>query len=137
MKQLNERQYALYNYLLQRGDQWTTQENVAYDLSFYYDYYWCENFHDTNCRQVITNDIRTINNSQEIEKVIISSKKGIKLANEEEFNKHISREYASVFRRLQRVRLKDKKGKAHYSIVFEENGDFDVIESLLKKYDKN
>lgn len=134
MKQLNERQTLLYTYLLQKGDQWTTQENVAYDLSHCYNYYWSENFHDTGCRHIMTNDIRAINDSDEIEKVIISSSKGIKLANEEEFAKYISKEYASVFQKLQRVRAKEKKGKAHYNVVFEENGETEVIESLLRKF---
>ena len=133
MKQLNERQYALYMYLLDKGDQWTTQDNIAYDLSWFYDYHETENFHDTSCRAVMTSDIRKINDSGEVEKIIISSKKGVKLANEEEFSKYINKQYASVFRRLQRVRVKEKKGKAHFNITFDENAEFDIVDSLIKK----
>lgn len=135
MKLLNCRQIRLYVYLLDKGDQWTSQENVAYDLSEYYGYYESDNFHDTYCRMLITNDIRKINESNEVEKIIISSSKGIKLANEEEFAKYISKQYASVFRRLKRVRDKEKKGKAHYNITFDENAEIEVVESLLTKFD--
>jgi hypothetical protein len=108
---------------------------VAYALSEYYGYYESDNFHDTYCRILMTDDIRKINDSNEVEKIIISSNKGIKLANEEEFSKYISKQYASVFRRLKRIRDKEKKGKAHYNITFDENAELGIVESLLKKYE--
>lgn len=133
MTKLNERQIALYEYLERKGDKWTTQQDVAFDLMEDYFFYTSEIFHDSHARILMTKDIRAINDSAECEKIIISSSKGIKLANEEEFSKYISKQYASVFRRLQRVRTKEKKGKAHYNITFDENAEFDTVESLLRK----
>lgn len=132
---MNERQKALYEYLERLGDRWESQLDVAISLSNYYDTHllFAETFHDSATRSLMTRDIRAINESNEFEKIIISSSKGIKLANEQEFNKYISKQYASVFRRLQRVRIKERKGKAHYNITFDENADFDVVESLLRK----
>lgn len=138
---ITERQKALYEYLEGRGDDWTLQGEVACDLNDYYNinYYFLAHdyseFHDTPIRSLMTRDIRAINDSDEFEKIIISSSKGIKLANEEEFSKFISKQYASVFRRLQRVRTKEKKGKAHYNILFNENAEFDTVESLLRKFE--
>lgn len=135
---MNERQRDLYHFLEELGDEWVTQMDLAYALNNWYDTSrFCNNedFHNTDARCIMTRDIREINESNEFEKIIISSSKGIKLANEEEFAKYISKLYASVFRRLQRVRTKEKKGKANYNITFDENADFDVVESLLKKFE--
>ena len=133
---MNERQKALYEYLERLGDRWESQLDVALSLNHYYNTQgWAGvlDFHNCNARILMTNDIRDINESNEFEKIIISSKRGIKLANEQEFNKYISKQYAGVFRRLQRLRIKERKGKANYNITFDENADFDVVESLLRK----
>ena len=133
---LNMRQDALYNYLLEKGDVWMKQIEVVYDLCDYYDTWSFEEdkeFHDSKARIMLTRDIQIVNMS-EAEKVIITSSKGIKLANEQEFAKYIKGQYAKVFRMLKRVRIKESKGKANNKVVFDENGDFEIIESFLKKH---
>lgn len=111
--ELNSRQWALYNYVKSMNDTWTTQWNVAkalYLLDGYYAIEDKENFHDTHTRHLMTADIRAINESSVIQKVIISSGKGIKIANKDEFDRYIKKERMAAIRRLVRVRIKEKKG---------------------------
>jgi hypothetical protein len=119
---MNARQKALYNYLIEVGDVWVTQMGIAYDL---YDWYDCatfgntEDFHDSTTRLEITKDIQAINNDDEADKIIITSPLGVKIATEEECAKYLALEYASVFRRLARVRKKEKKAKLHNQITID------------------
>lgn len=111
--ELNSRQWALYNFLKSRGDEWTTQLDVALELVSEipeYNFDTRKNFHDCAARHLMTADIRAINNSTVIQKVIISSGKGIKIANKEEFARYIRKERMAAIRRLMRVRIKEKKG---------------------------
>ena len=111
MSGLNARQKALYKFLLEKGDQWTHQIDVATALSeFYYFRKEKEKFHDSNARHTLTKDIRAISISDEIPKIIVSSGKGIKIANREEWEIYIKSEYKSVFNKLKRVRRKERKG---------------------------
>lgn len=59
--------------------------------------------HDRNARKYLTADIRAINNDSDVEVIILSTSKGIKIANEQEFGKYISRKYASLWKRKKRL----------------------------------
>lgn len=108
-----DRCMALYGYLLARGDQWVQMEDVAIALSYYPDPRTLSEdgpeFHDTNGRLLLTNDIRAINQSRSFSKIIISGKKGIKLATEKEAERYINNLYAAIFRRLKRARIIERK----------------------------
>ncbi len=111
MSELTSRQWALYNYLKERGDEWTTQRDTAYALKEWYGTDFDDDkFHDCRARHFITDDIRAINASTVIQKIIISSPKGIKIANKDEFDRYIKNERAAALRRLMRVHKKAKKG---------------------------
>ena len=102
--ELNPRQWALYNYLKDRGDKWTLQEQAAMDIPEYnYVDGDEDNFHDCNARHMMTNDIRAINNSGVIQKIIISGAQGIKLANKDEFTAHLKKQYAALWRKKNRL----------------------------------
>lgn len=110
--ELNSRQWALYNTLKEQGDEWKVQAEIA-TLIPEYKYDGSEDwrlFHDNPARHLMTADIRAINESAVIQKVIISSGKGIKIANAEEFAMYIRKERMAAIRRLMRVRIKEKKG---------------------------
>ncbi len=110
--ELNSRQWALYNALKEQGDEWKVQAEIA-TLIPDYNYDGSEDwrlFHDSPARHMMTADIRTINESAVIQKVIISSGKGIKIANKEEFDRYIRKEISAAVRRLLRAKLKAKKG---------------------------
>ena len=112
MSELNSRQWALYNALKEQGDEWKVQAEIA-TLIPEYNYDGSEDwrlFHDSPARHLMTADIRAINESAVIQKVIISSGKGIKIANKDEFDRYIRKEISAAVRRLLRAKLKAKKG---------------------------
>lgn len=110
--------------------------NIAFDLHEWYDvstFGGAMDFHNSQARTLICKDIRAINDNPEVEKVIISGSKGVKIANEEEFGKFIVKQYAAVFRKLSRVRAKERKGNANNQIGV--NGE--IVEAFLKKIPEN
>lgn len=113
--ELNSIQWALYRFLKERGDVWTTQYHIARELGKEHTEYFYDDkpndFHDSPIRHRMTADIRKINDSGVIQKIIISSCKGIKLANEEEFEDYIKKEVGAAVRRLMRAKRKAEKGK--------------------------
>lgn len=129
--ELNSRQWTLYNYLKEKGDVWTTQLEIASHIIGYLFNGKPSEFHDSLARQQMTKDIQKINNSGVIQKVIISSSKGIKLANKKEFEKYISGEFAAVFRKLKRVRIKAKKGGLDGQMRITFNKERDTIEAFI------
>ena len=105
MSELNSRQWALYRYLKERGDEWTYQAQAAAEIPEY-KYSGDEDFalfHDSPVRHLMTKDIREINKSNVIQKVIITGAKGIKLANKDEFLEYLKRQYAALWRRKERI----------------------------------
>lgn len=133
---MEHRHRALYEYLLDKGDVWTPQDEVARDLYEYFGngqaYFVPKEYHDTLERQVLSKTIAEINETFEYEKIIISSCKGIKLANEEEFVRYIKNHYRSIFKKLKRIRIMEKKGNANGQINF--NGD--EVEAFLNNFEK-
>lgn len=110
-KNLHNRQWALYNYLKTQPD-WVTQKEIALAIPSAYP---CtveemQDFHNCNARHSITNDIRTLNNSGMIQKIILSTSKGVKIANEQEFEDYIGRQINAAVRRLQYVKSLAEKG---------------------------
>ena len=129
-----ERCRILYKYLIGKGDQWTETFCVAWELSRYYPYMEWElkssneecDFHDSNARMMITNDIRLINESGNFEKIIISGKRGIKIANQKEAEKYIANQYRAIFRRFKRLRVLSKKAEA--------NGQIDIYNDTVNAF---
>lgn len=119
---MNIRQKALYNYLLSRSGEWTTHAEIARELYEHYGNAECclepKDFHNTTERLAILGDCREINLSQDFEKLIISSSKGIKLATEEEFDRYIKSQYNATIRKLARIYKMAKKGKRNGQIDF-------------------
>ena len=114
MSELNTRQWELYNFLKQQ-DKPRTQFDIACALNVYYhlldEIEGKTNFvfHDTNARKLMTADIRVINKSDTIQKIIISTGDGIKLATEDEAKGFIRSRYGAIFRQLERARKLERK----------------------------
>ena len=109
MSELNARQWRLYNALKDRGGVWTKQRELAELLP---DFYPCEReqaFHDSGARLLMTKDIREINKSDVIQKIIISSAQGVKLASKDEAQEFIAGKYSTVFKSLETVRKMERK----------------------------
>ena len=131
MSELNARQWRLYNAIKARGDVWTKQRELAELLP---DLYPCEReqaFHDSGARLLMTKDIRTINKSDIIQKIIISSAQGVKLASKEEARGFIAGKYSAVFKSLETVRKLERKagldGQAR--LVF--GGERPIIQAFI------
>lgn len=126
---------ALYEYLLSKGDKWTPQVEVARDLFAEFGNGECclapEEYHDTHERHILSKVIAEINESYDFEKIIISSGKGIKIANEEEHQRYLVGQYRSVLRRLKRVYIMEKKGNLHNQIGI----DGKAIAAFIKNFE--
>ena len=110
LQQDRKRQQALYEYLLRRGDKWTSMEQTTDSISLYPAFFTTV-YHNSTTRRLLTADIEAINGSSAYEKIILSSRKGIKLATQREFESFIVSEYREIFKKLTRVRIMAKKGK--------------------------
>ena len=134
MSKLTSRDYRLYDYLKSVGDTWVLQRDIA--IALHDDFPYSEedmgDFHNSGCRHAITNSIRALNDSDVIQKIILSSSKGVKIANESEFNSYIGREINSAVRRLMRAKRKADKGNrdGQTRIVFK--SERDTIEAFIR-----
>lgn len=129
--ELNARQWALYTLLKNNPDRYMTQADICYILREYYPLgYSADTFHDSRARHMLTNDIRTINKSEVIQKIIISTPKGVKIASSAEFEKYINAEFASIFRKLARTRQKARKAGLDGQMRIVLGNERDTIESF-------
>lgn len=132
-------EWKIYNYLKDHTDKWVPQEILAKDL-FYDEWYRTHYdgipFHDTKVRKKLTNAIRNLNNSFVIQKIILSSSKGVKIAERDEIDKYIGRHINCVVARLNRLKLIAKKASrdGQYKITF---GKYErqIIEAFPKDND--
>ena len=119
---MNERQIALYEYLIKKGDNWTTQAEIARDLFEHYGNGECclepKDYHDSTERLVLLRDLQELRVNPEFEKLVISSSKGIKIANEAEFDRYIKLQYNSAIRKLARIYKMAKKSNRDGQIDF-------------------
>lgn len=123
---LTERQIALLEHLQANCGRFLTQYEIAMALPQWYpvDAFMLDReFHDSRARLQLTFDIRAINASADVQQIIISSNKGVKLASAEEFEKYIAKQYAAVFRRLNRIRIKERKGRLDGQLALTGTGD--------------
>ncbi len=129
--ELNARQWALYNLLKNNPDKYLTQWEIAMELCEWFpqEFTWYS-FHDSAARHLLTKDIRAINKSDVIQKIIISNSRGVKIANREEFEKYINAEFSSIFRKLARTRQKAKKAGLDKQMRIVLGSERDTIEAF-------
>ena len=129
--ELNPRQWAVYNLLKNNPDRYYTQLDIVLKLRewFVLDF-TADTFHDSRARHMLTKDIRAINNSEVIQKIIISNSKGVKIASSAEFEKYINAEFASIFRKLERTRQKAKKAGLDGQMRIVLGSERDTIEAF-------
>jgi hypothetical protein len=130
---MNARQEELYKYLLSKGDEWTTHAEIARELYQYYGNAECclepKDYHNSTERTLITKDCREISTSTECEKIIISSSKGVKIANEAEAERYLRNQYKALFRKLKRIRTMERKCNLHNQMDFGGH----TVEAFLEK----
>lgn len=129
--ELNPRQWAVYNLLKNNPDRYLTQLQIVYALKEYYDTsFYNDQFHDSKARHQLTKDIRTINESEVIQKIIISTPRGVKIASRAEFEQYINAEFAAIFRKLARTRQKAKKAGLDGQMRIVLGSERDTIEAF-------
>lgn len=131
MSELNSRQWALYNHLKDRGDQWTTQCEIARALPEYGYTGTSSEFHDSGTRMQMTADVRKINDSGIIQKIVISSPRGIKIASTNEFERYIRKEISAAVRRLMRAKRKAEKGNRDGQMRLVLGSERDIIKAFI------
>lgn len=124
-----ERQAALYSYLLSRKG-WTKQETVTNELFQFYPIGYHKNYHASGAARLLCSDCQAINEDPSYSKIIIHGNRGIKLADEYEFSKFLSSEYAEVFKKLKRIRTIAKKASLDQQISLDE----DIIDSFMDTF---
>lgn len=131
---MDNRQIALYEYLLEKGDTYTSQAEIARDLYEYYGNGECcfepKDYHNTSERIDLLRCKQSINDSADFEKIIISNSKGMKIATEEEAERYLSNQYKALFRKLRRLRTMECKCNLHNQITI----DGHTIDAFLEKF---
>lgn len=97
MRGLNKRQKQLYTWLLNSSkidNFYKSKEFICRALSHIYPRFLEDSSeHNSAAFALLRNDVRAINRSDEVEKIIISSKKGYKIATKEEAEKYIEKRF--------------------------------------------
>lgn len=125
-----QRQAELYDFLLGRGNKWTSMEQVTDSISLYPAFFQSK-YHDSRARRMLTEDIHVINGSDTYFKIIISGNKGIKLATEEELSNFLKSETKEIFKKLKTVRKMMHKASRDQQIDLEGR----IAEAFLSKED--
>lgn len=132
-KKLSERQKTLVKHLEANQNYWQLQEEIASEISDYFTNY-SMGFHDTNERKIMTKDINYINHSPYVDKIVLSSAKGIKLATEEEAIKFVKRKYREAFNLLRYARVLEKKVlKDNQTVLNSQDLSTKVIDAFIDK----
>ena len=95
---MNKRQKELYEFLIDEfitgQKDWNSKEKISSQLEDYYPRYLEKSSeHNSRAYAIIRQDVRAINRSDEAEHIIISSKKGYKIATKEEAVKYIEKRF--------------------------------------------
>ena len=129
MSELTPRQWHLYEFLKQQND-WVKQEHISSSLPEYSATEKDTPFHDTMARINITNDIRAIKKSDIIQKIVISSSKGVKIANEDDFGIYFDRKLINLKSQMKLLYKQLKKAQLNNQTRIVYNSERDFIEAF-------
>lgn len=128
MGELTSRQWKLYEFLKSQDD-WVKQERISSSLP---DLYGTDEtpFHDTIARINITNDIRAIKNSDVIQKIVISSAKGVKIATQDDFGIYFDHKLKALKKQIKLLYKQLKKAQLNNQTRIVFNSERDFIEAF-------
>ena len=128
MSELTPRQWKLYNFLKEQ-DVWVKQERISSSLP---DLYGTSGtpFHDTIARIDITNDIRAIKSSDVIQKIVISSAKGVKIATQDDFGIYFDHKLKALKKQIKLLYKQLKKAQLNNQTRIVFNSERDFIEAF-------
>ena len=126
--ELTPRQWKLYEFLKSQND-WVKQEHISSSLP---DLYGTDKtpFHDTMARLNITNDIRAIKKSDIIQKIVISTTKGVKIATQDDFGIYFDRKLKSLKKQMKLLYKQLKKAQLNNQTRIVYNSERDFIEAF-------
>ena len=127
--ELTPRQWHLYEFLKQQTD-WVKQEHISSSLPEYSVTEKEVPFHDTMARLNITNDIRAIKKSDVIQKIVISSPKGVKIANEHDFGIYFDHKLKALKKQMKLLYKQLKKAQLNNQTRIVYNSERDFIEAF-------
>lgn len=125
------RQVALVG-VLELHNRWMKQSEVLEAMGdFYPPVKQGVDAHNSLARRLLTKDIQEINESQTLNRIIVHSCKGIKVATEEEATKYLHNQYRETLSKLKRIHKMEKK--------MELNGQYDMfdLENYIDTYITN
>lgn len=115
---LNERQLKLASYLEMHKDRWIKRQQILHDLFYIYGIDNTNIYYSTS-GSVLTKDIRTLNESDTFEYLIISnSGRGVKIANKEELENALKKEKTIILKKLKRYWNKVDKANKNGQITY-------------------
>ena len=132
--ELNERQLKLASYLEMYKDRWIKRQQILHDLFYIYGIDNTNIYYSTS-GSVLTKDIRALNESETFEYLIINnSKKGVKIANQEELEQSLMNEKINILKKLKRLWNKIDKANKNGQIKMMENYvDLKVVKTFIKE----
>ncbi len=129
MSELTTRQWKLYEFLKSQED-WVKQEHISSSLPEYSVTEKDTPFHDTMARINITNDIRAIKKSDVIQKIVISTTKGVKIATQDDFGIYFDHKLKALKKQMKLLYKQLKKAQANNQTRVVYNSERDFIEAF-------
>lgn len=136
--ELNNRQINLYNYLLLKYDEerYISKKEICKDLPYEYPRHLETNKNEGNCSVAffrISDDVKKINSNESIKHIIVSNKKGFKIANKEEARRYLESRFRRDLKSLKLDWQLKKKISSDGQLVM--NGEvLETIETFIRNF---
>jgi len=140
--EITSRQWKLYEFLKSRSDRFTTQLDIYEGLKDNGDYTMFVGedkvFHDSLTRMEIGLDIQHLNESDVIQKIILTNSNGVKIADEEEYKVYSLNRWKSIKGMIKRLAWKDNKAKLNgqMKLVFGDSMARDFYETFVEELER-
>lgn len=134
MKDFNNRQKELLEYLEQNTDRYVTKKQICKDLPYAYPRHLENNNNEGNKSVAfshISKDVRTINNSDYEKIIIYKSNKGYKLATQQEADEYLQCRFKRDLKSLKLDHKLLKKIGRHHQLYFS-NDDIKEISTFIE-----
>lgn len=130
---MNTRQWLLYDLLKETKD-YLSQQEIYNRLLFYYEWNGKTDFHGSVGRQ-ISADIQAINLEPTIQKIILTTSAGHKLATAHEYKMYSLAKWRELKAEMYRLAYKDSKAKldGQMKIIFGDSQARNFYESFVKE----
>ena len=107
--------------VLEFHNRWMKEEEVHKAMGDFYPHVReGTDYHNSGARHMLTKDIQEINSSAHLNRIIVHSPKGIKVATEEEAMTYLHNQYKETLSKLKRIKKMEKK--------MESNGQYEMFD---------